>query len=75
MSENLNPGAQEQMVEKLSSQDLLTLTQFKANAQLAEMQFNLAKSNWDKLLLELKIKYSLSEKDGVDQNTGIIRRG
>ena len=75
MSENLNPGAQEQMVEKLSSQDLLTLTQFKANAQSAEMQFNLAKSNWDKLLLELKIKYSLSEKDGVDQNTGIIRRG
>ena len=74
MSENLNPGAQEQMVEKLSHQELLTLSQTRSSVQLAEMQFNLSKSNWDKLLLELRIKYNLKETDGVDSNTGVIKR-
>ena len=74
MSENLNPGAQEQMVEKLSHQELLILLQTKTNVQLAEMQFALSKANWDKLLLELRIKYNLKETDGIDPNTGVITR-
>jgi len=75
MSENLNPGAQEQMVEKLSNQELLTLLQTRTNVQLMELQSALAKCNWDKLLLELRVKYNLKETDGVDSNTGVINRG
>lgn len=75
MSENLNPGAQEQMVEKLSHQELMTLFQTRTNVQLMELQLALAKCNWDKLLLELRVKYNLKETDGVDSNTGVINRG
>ena len=70
----VNEGASEQMVEKLSTSELVTLNQANAAIQVSELQAELAKSRWTTMLQELRLKYMLSPADSFDINTGVITR-
>lgn len=81
MTQNLNPGASEQMLEKLSDEELKDLVEkrFKLNQKTEQFKFiqleaQNAQLEFDKSGLLLKMKYGLKDQDQVNLETGLITR-
>lgn len=81
MTQNLNPGASEQMIEKLSDEELkdlvekrFKLIQMTQQIKLAQLEFDNAELRFKLVEFVLTAKYALNKNDQIILETGVITR-
>lgn len=81
MTQNLNPGASEQMIEKLSDEELkdlvekrFKLIQMTQQMKLAQLEFDNAELRFKLVEYVLVAKYGINKEDQINLETGVITR-
>ena len=70
-----NNMSDEQTVQKLEEMDRLTLALANANVRAAAAQNEAAEMSRRNIVLQLYMKYSLTNDDAIDENGNILKGG